>query len=99
MIDDKLLMESAMNNNLNINNYFLTKELNNTKEEVVKIITELEEKESLQENFLLNISHDLRSHLSVILSVIQVMNSGSVSINDKKAREYIYTIKKNSLKC
>lgn len=98
MINDKLLKKDAMHNNLDINNFLMNKELEKTKEDIVKIITELAEKGSLQENFLLNISHDLRSHLSVILSVIQVMNSGSVTITDKKAKEYIYTIKKNSLK-
>ncbi|MBU5455509.1 sensor histidine kinase [Caproiciproducens sp. MSJ-32] len=98
MINDKLLIETALHKNLDIDNYVLTMELNNAKEDIGKIITELIEKETLQENFLLNITHDLRSHLSVILSVIQVMNSGNINLNDKKAKDYIYTIKKNSLK-
>ncbi|WP_409193300.1 sensor histidine kinase, partial [Clostridium perfringens] len=66
--------------------------------ELISVITGLIEKNTKQENFLFNISHDLRGHLNVILSVMQCIDSGSVSIKDKKALEYIKIVKRNSLK-
>lgn len=47
---------------------------------------------------MLNISHDLRGHLNVILSVMQVINYGNNCIIDKKAKEYMEIVRKNSLK-
>ena len=65
---------------------------------MINIITELTNKNSKQENFLLNISHDLRGHLNVILSVMQVINHGSAYVTDKKALEYMNIVRRNSLK-
>lgn len=56
------------------------------------------EKNNKQEGFLLNISHDLRAHLNVILSVVQCIESGNVEVADKKVIEYISMVKRNSLK-
>lgn len=56
------------------------------------------EKNNKQEGFLLNISHDLRAHLNVILSVVQCIESGNVEVSDKKVIEYINMVKRNSLK-
>ncbi|GAB6168712.1 hypothetical protein JCM1393_11720 [Clostridium carnis] len=61
-------------------------------------IKELKDKNMRQENFLLNISHDLRAHLNVILSVMQCIDYGNVNVMDKKALEYMGLVKRNSLK-
>ena len=79
------------------NNYKYTQkvlsysELNNT-------IETLKEKNLSQEEFLLNITHDLRAHLSIILSVMQCIDCGNAKVADEKAREYLKMIKRNSLK-
>ena len=80
--------------NINTNEMFF----NASKLELINIITELKEKSIKHDNFLMNISHDLRSHLNVILSIMQIINKGTVEIKDKKALEYLETIKRNSLK-
>ena len=41
------------------------------KDELIKEILKLKEEKQIQEDFLLNISHDLRSPLNVILSAMQ----------------------------
>ncbi|MGG7179165.1 sensor histidine kinase [Clostridium paraputrificum] len=75
---------------------------NLTKEELISIVRSLEEKVSLQENFLLNISHDLRNPINVILSIVQCIQSNSKENNDfklsPKGKEYRDLIKRNSLK-
>lgn len=65
---------------------------------LLKKIKYMKEKKIKQEDFLLNISHDLRAHLNVILSVMQCIDYGSVQITDKKALEYMKIVKRNSLK-
>ncbi len=70
---------------------FSYSELNNT-------IETLKEKNLSQEEFLLNITHDLRAHLSIILSVMQCIDCGNAKVADEKAREYLKMIKRNSLK-
>ena len=70
---------------------FSYNELNNT-------IETLKEKNLSQEEFLLNITHDLRAHLSIILSVMQCIDCGNAKVADEKAREYLKMIKRNSLK-
>ena len=62
------------------------------------LITELVEKVRKQEDFLYNISHDLRSHLNVILSIMQVINQNDFDKQSDKSLEYLKLIKKNSLK-
>ena len=62
------------------------------------LITELVEKVRKQEDFLYNISHDLRSHLNVILSIMQVINQNDFDKKSDKSLEYLKLIKKNSLK-
>jgi signal transduction histidine kinase len=98
MSNDELLKEIIRHNNLSVRDLEINRALDDTNEDVIKLIKELDENYSKQQDFLLNISHDLRSHLSVILSVIQVMKSGNIIIDNKKTTEYIETIKKNSLK-
>ncbi|WP_300381464.1 HAMP domain-containing sensor histidine kinase [Clostridium sp.] len=98
--------------NLNTNELFLNIDTNdlllniNTNEmifndsnlELINVITELKEKNIKYDNFLMNITHDLRGHLNIILSIMQVINKGDLGIKDKKALEYLQAIKRNSLK-
>lgn len=77
------------------------KELNYNKlnyDELNNIIEILKEKNVRQEGFLLNITHDLRAHLSIILSIMQFIDYGSANVADKKTREYLTMVKRNSLK-
>lgn len=62
------------------------------------IIEALREKNLRQEGFLLNITHDLRAHLSIILSVMQCIDYGNVNVADEKAKEYLTMVKRSSLK-
>ena len=87
-----------LSSKLKLNKFSSEDIINLTKEEMLKVITELMNKNSNQENFLLNISHDLRGHLNVILSVMQIMNYGNESVTDKKISEYMGIVKRNSLK-
>lgn len=81
------------NNNFNIQNF------NNDKlDELKNTIEILKEKNLSQEGFLLNITHDLRAHLNIILSVMQFIDRGNVNIEDTKAIEYLKMVKRNSLK-
>ena len=76
-----------MTENISINNM--------TKEELVEKINELNGKIKLQEDFLLNISHDLRSPINVILSILQYFK---YTKSEDKKEEYNEIIKRNSLK-
>ncbi|MBD7916359.1 HAMP domain-containing histidine kinase [Clostridium sp. Sa3CUN1] len=87
-----------LSSKLKLNKFSSEDIINLTKEEMLKVITELMNKNSNQENFLLNISHDLRGHLNVILSVMQIINYGNESVTDKKISEYMGIVKRNSLK-
>lgn len=98
--------------NLNTNELFLNIDTNdlllniNTNEmffnasnlELINVIAELKEKNIKYDNFLMNITHDLRGHLNIILSIMQIFNKGNLDIKDRKALEYLETIKRNSLK-
>lgn len=88
---DYLNMEKCSNNYKYEQKVMNYSELNN-------IIKTLKEKNLSQEEFLLNITHDLRAHLSIILSVMQCIDYGNVKVTDEKAREYLKMIKRNSLK-
>lgn len=73
-----------------------------SKAELINLIHDLQRKNGLQEDFLLNISHDLRSPINVILSVLQCLKyeetSNENSIDDVKRKEYRDIMKRNSLK-
>lgn len=60
-------------------------------------VEELQKKIRFQEDFLLNISHDLRNPLNVILSVLQCMKYVENDATEKR-EEYLSIIKRNSLK-
>lgn len=66
-----------------------------SKEELLKKVNELSGKVKLQEDFLLNISHDLRSPVNVILSILQCLKYTS---SEEKKDEYKQIIKRNSYK-
>lgn len=72
-----------------------------SKEELITIITKQKKILESQENFFLNISHDLRSPINAILSILQCLKY----INDfhdeeanRKKNEYRNIIRRNSLK-
>ena len=75
---------------------------NLTKEKMLELHNEkLEERLKLQEMLLLNISHDLRNPINVILSIIQCMEckfNNELNERDAKEKEYAYLIKRNSYK-
>ncbi|MEQ8196768.1 MAG: HAMP domain-containing sensor histidine kinase [Clostridiaceae bacterium] len=54
----------------------------------------------IREDFILNIAHDLRTHLNVILSILQLLNIKKevLNINDENWKEYSKTIKKSCYK-
>lgn len=70
-----------------------------SKEEMVKHIKHLEEKQEMQEKFILNISHDLRSPLNVIMSINQMVEIMNRNLDKEiKANEYLKMLKRNSYK-
>lgn len=70
-----------------------------SKEELIEMITKLSESKNHQEDFILNISHDLRSPLNVILSILQCYKDEySNSNNNTKLREHMDIIKRNGYK-
>jgi len=74
---------------------------NFTKEELIELIREQKRDIELQETFLLNISHDLRSPINVVLSILQYTEAEAdrEKINmSKKRQEYRRMIRRNNLK-
>ena len=89
--------------NMELNERLDNKEIESlSKTELIKIVHDLQRKQGLQEEFLLNISHDLRSPINVILSVLQCLKyettSQSKRISDEKRDEYKDIVRRNSLK-
>lgn len=66
-----------------------------TKEELIYLVKEINDKFDLQEALLLNISHDLRNPINVILSVLQCFK---YTESERKKEEYEDIIKRNTLK-
>lgn len=62
-----------------------------TKDELIDKVIEIQKQRQIEENFLLNISHDLRSPLNVVLSAIQCYC-------DKDTNDCISIIKRNCFK-
>ena len=98
MVNGDNLNNNILYNKIKLNDFTSEDIIDITKDEMMGIITELINKNSNQENFLLNISHDLRGHLNVILSVMQMINYSGVHGSDKKASEYMDIVRRNSLK-
>ena len=78
-------MGSVLDNNIKMN----LKKL--SKEELINKVIEIQKEKQIEEDFLLNISHDLRSPLNVILSAIQCYCS-------KDKNDCISIIKRNCFK-
>lgn len=66
-----------------------------SREELINTINELEKRIDGQEDFLLNISHDLRTPVSVILSILQCLKYVT---SEEKKDEYNKIMKRNSYK-
>lgn len=98
MINDEFIDRELLANKDKLNKFFSRAGKDLTKDDLLSILTESIKRNTRQENFLLNISHDLRAYLNVILSITQVIDYGCVSITDKKIIEYIHIIKRNSYK-
>lgn len=98
MFNQKFGDSNLLSCDVKLNEFSLEDSNKLTRDEMLDIITELIDKNSKQENFLLNISHDLRGHLNVILSVIQMTSHIGVHYSDKRALEYTELIRRNSLK-
>lgn len=98
MFNDGLIKGDLLTSRKNLNEHLFGEGYSSTNDDLINIITDLINKSGKQENFLLNITHDLRGHLNVILSVMQCIDYGNIAINDKKALEYINIVKRNSLK-
>lgn len=98
MFDNAIIKENLLTSRKNLNEYLFSEENNVSNDDLINIVKDLINKNGKQENFLLNITHDLRGHLNVILSVMQCIDYGNISINDKKTLEYITIVKRNSLK-
>ena len=76
---------------------------NNLDENLQMIINDFEEEVNYlkqenekKENFTLNITHDMRSHLNVIISALQFIEHNDWNIGDEK--RYMNIIKRNSYK-
>lgn len=98
MINNEFINRDLLPKKDNLNDFFSKKNNSLTNDELMMVITELLNRIGRQENFLSNISHDLRGHLNVILSIMQCIDYGSVCINDKKVLEYMKMVRRNSLK-
>ena len=62
---------------------------NLSRDELISLVRNLDRKIKAQENFLINISHDLRSPINVILSIIQCLKYlDKVKGNEVKRIEY-----------
>ena len=71
---------------------------NMTRDELLGTISELNNKIAMNEEFLLNISHDLRSPINVILSIVQFLENIHRDNTDSKVKEYRDLIKRNCFK-
>ena len=71
-----------------------------SKEKLKELVKELTSTIKQQEDFLLNISHDLRNPINIILSILQCLKYiGNKDENDiKKKDEYVNLIRRNALK-
>ena len=70
-----------------------------SKEELINKVIQLSDCKEAQENFILNISHDLRSPLNIILSILQCYKDDYKDItNGKKCENHIESIKRNAYK-
>jgi signal transduction histidine kinase len=74
---------------------------NLSKEQLITLIKKQKRQIELQEDFLLNISHDLRSPINVMLSILQCAECNFDNQNlkiDEKRKEFSRIIRRNNLK-
>ncbi len=70
-----------------------------SKEELINMVIDLSESRRIQEDFILNISHDLRSPLNIILSILQCYKDEYKDISkEKQCKDHIEIIKRNAYK-
>ena len=70
-----------------------------SKEELVDKLINVEKSKKAQEDFILNISHDLRSPLNIILSILQCYKSEYMGVKQgSKLKEHMDIIKRNAYK-
>ncbi|WP_459479773.1 sensor histidine kinase [Clostridium saccharoperbutylacetonicum] len=70
-----------------------------SKDELVNMVINLSESKKAQEDFILNISHDLRSPLNIILSILQCYKDECLDVNKvKQNKEHMDIIKRNAYK-
>ena len=72
-----------------------------SKNELIEVVNQLSNQIKLQEDFLLNISHDLRNPINVILSILQCYKYIDTNNNERftsKNKEYGKLIRRNTLK-
>jgi signal transduction histidine kinase len=72
-----------------------------SKDELIEVVNQLSNQIKLQEDFLLNISHDLRNPINVILSILQCYKYIDTNNNERftsKNKEYGKLIRRNTLK-
>jgi signal transduction histidine kinase len=82
------------------NNIVIKKELSKlSKEELINKLIILSEAKNAQEDFILNISHDLRSPLNIILSILQCYKDEYKEIGKiNEYKQHIESIKRNGYK-
>lgn len=70
-----------------------------TREELIEMVGDLKTKIRMQENFLVNVAHDLRNPINVILSILQAIKYVDKKEDPEvKIVEYRSLIRRNSLK-
>lgn len=70
-----------------------------SKEELINMILDSSESRKIQEDFILNISHDLRAPLNIILSILQCYKEEYKDISkEKQCKDHIEIIKRNAYK-
>lgn len=70
-----------------------------SKEELINMVLNLSESRRIQEDFILNISHDLRSPLNIILSILQCYKDEYMDTSKaKQCKEHLEIIKRNAYK-
>lgn len=67
-----------------------------TIDELEQVLCNLKIENDNKENFTLNITHDMRSHLNVIISALQYIENNNINLKDEK--KYLNIIKRNGYK-
>jgi signal transduction histidine kinase len=96
MVDINVLNDEETERNMLTNRNELAKL---SKEELINKLINLSEAKKAQEDFILNISHDLRAPLNIILSILQCYKDEYKNIeNVQQCQEHMESIKRNGYK-